>query len=124
MVVIKVLGNDLVVFNQPFWSKKRGMGLKTYRFTESKAQAEQRLKLGEQAHALKGTVHGFKVYRGRLMPVVPASIASKITGNTSGFSTRHDWYVAHQPSNEAVEASLNHLRKIAGKPTVGSAGSA
>ncbi len=116
MTQITVLGNRLVIFHQPPSSKKNDLGLKRYHYTLTVAQAKQRLKLAQEAHALRDNpnAQGTALYKGRRIPKVSALVASKITGNTSGFASRKDWYKAHRTPSELVEASIQHLRNVAG----------
>lgn len=115
MVKILVEGNPIVLAHPVRWRSphKRGMTWKNYTYTNSKAQAKQRLKLAEAAHALRDKVTGFKLYRGRSIPVVAATIAPDLTGMTSGFRNHEEWYKAHRASNEAVEAEIAKLKQIA-----------
>ncbi|MEM3447380.1 MAG: hypothetical protein QXP38_00650 [Nitrososphaerota archaeon] len=117
MVKIKVLGTEIVIANPVPWQRRPGYTLKNYHFSESPAQAAQRLKLLNAAHALRDTYLGkkmFVMYRGVAIPKIAAEVAGKITGNTSGYSTRLDWYKAHRPSDSAIEASRARLTRIAG----------
>jgi len=113
MTRIRVLGSELVIFNMPSYAKKQGLGLKNYHFSESVAQAKQRLKLAEAAHALRDTgLTGKRMYKGRNIPAVAATVAPKISGNTSGKS-KLEQYKERRPSSEAVDKSIERLRAIA-----------
>jgi hypothetical protein len=101
----------------PSYAKKQGLGLKHYHFSESVFQAKQRLKLAEEAHKLRDKGYtGKRMYKGRLIPAVAATVAPKITGNTSGKS-KLEQYKARRPSSEAVDKSIERLKAAANAKT-------
>ncbi len=115
MTKLLIAGNQVVLSQPVRWMKNPHLIIKRYTPSETVAQAKQRLKLAENAHRLRGQVSGFVMYKGRPIPAVAGKIAPSLQGNTSGYATRQAWYEAHRPSNEAVEASIARLRRIAGQ---------